>query len=432
MKKITESTKIEQNVFNGTTKTTMDSKNFFTEEKVSAVMKNLKDKSSYGSDNIPIKVLRDAHEILVRPYHRLLNKIYEQNTIPEQWKTSRILPLYKKGKKNLVKNYRPISNLCAGSKVFERLTLMRILEIEEQMGTSLTGDNQHGFKKERSTITASVDSQLRVAALMDQDQYVAMASLDLSAAFDVVNVDLLLIRLKKMGLPTDVISLLESWLKDRQCYVEVRNSCSQYFDSNDGTVQGSILGPVLFSLFVSPLLEKEDVMSYADDNYLIRGNKIKEVALQRLQFQVQKVQKWLTGSGLKVNVEKTEIVIFHKKDTATTSIKLNEVEIHTKKQMSVLGVIFDSKLEWSLQTENSVRKARSALQGLRIINKYFTTPERLVLITAFFYSRLYYGSQVWLIPSLKASLKSKLFSASGVALRLLDRDMSFRALHKKI
>jgi hypothetical protein len=266
---------------------------------------------------------------------------------------------------------------------------------------------------------------------MDQDQYVTVASLDLSAAFDVVNVDLLLIRLEKMGLPTDVISLLESWLKDRQCYVEVRNSCSQYFDSNDGTVQGSILGPVLFSLFMSPLLEIEDVMSYADDNYLIRGNKIKEVALQRLQFQVQKVQKWLTGSGLKVNVEKTEIVIFHKKDTATTSIKLNEVEIHTKKQMSVLGVIFDSKLEWSLQTENSARKARSALQGLRIINKYFTTPERLVLITAFFYSRLYYGSQVWLIPSLKALLKSKLFSASGAALRLLDRDMSFRALHKK-
>jgi hypothetical protein len=419
-------------VFNGEEKVNVDSVDFFTEEKVFEVMKNLKDKSSYGFDNIPVKVLRDAHQILAKPYHKLLNKIYNQNIIPEQWKTSRILPLHKKGKKNLIENYRPISNLCAGSKMFEKLILTRILEIEEQAGISLTGDNQHGFKKGRSTITASLEIQSRVAALMDQDQYVAVASLDLSAAFDVVNVDLLLIRLKKMGLPTDVISLLESWLKDRQCYVEVRNSCSQYFDSNDGTVQGSILGPVLFSLFVSPLLEKEDVMSYADDNYLIRGNKIKEVALQRLQFQVQKVQKWLTGSGLKVNVEKTEIVIFHKKDTATTSIKLNEVEIHTKKQMSVLGVIFDSKLEWSLQTENSARKARSALQGLRIINKYFTTPERLVLITAFFYSRLYYGSQVWLIPSLKASLKSKLFSASGAALRLLDRDMSFRALHKKI
>jgi hypothetical protein len=138
--------------------------------------------------------------------------------------------------KNLVENYRPISNLCAGSKVFERLILMRILEIEEQVSISLTGANQHGFKKERSTITASVEIQSRVSALMDQDQYVAMASLDLSAAFDVVNVDLLLVRLRKMGLPTDVMNLLESWLKDRQCYVKVRNSCSQYFDSDDSTV----------------------------------------------------------------------------------------------------------------------------------------------------------------------------------------------------
>jgi predicted transcriptional regulator len=78
-----------------------------------------------------------------------------------------------------------------------------------------------------------------------------------------------------------------------------------------------------------------------------------------------------------------------------------------------------------------VRKSRSALQGLRILNKYFTTSERLTLITSFFYSRLYYGSQVWLIPSLKRALKSKLFSASGAALKLLDKDMSFKDLHKK-
>jgi hypothetical protein len=99
VEKITESTTVEQNVFNGTTKTNVDSGNFFTEEKVSAVMKNLKDKSSYGSDNIPVKVLRDAHEILVKPYHRLLNKIYDQNVIPEQWKTSRIYHCTKKERK---------------------------------------------------------------------------------------------------------------------------------------------------------------------------------------------------------------------------------------------------------------------------------------------------------------------------------------------
>ena len=97
----------------------------------------------------------------------------------------------------------------------------------------------------------------------------------------------------------------------------------------------------------------------------------------------------------------------------------------------MLGVLFDSKLEWSLQVENSVRKARSSLQGLRVINKYFTTTERLTLLTSFFYSRLYYGSQIWLMPSLKGALKSRLFSASGAALRLLDKNLSFKELHKK-
>ena len=118
-------------------------------------------------------------------------------------------------------------------------------------------------------------------------------------------------------------------------------------------------------------------------------------------------------------------------ESFSKAVELNDVKIHTKKQMSVLGVVFDSKLDWSLQVEKSVRKSRSALQGLRILNKYFTTSERLTLITSFFYSRLYYGSQVWLIPSLKRALKSKLFSASGAALKLLDKDMSFKDLHKK-
>ena len=309
--------------------------------------------------------------------------------------------------------------------------MTRILKIEKQADCSLTCKNQHGFNKERSTTTASAEIQSKVAALMDQDQYVGMASMDLSAAFDVVKVDLLLERLTKMGMPPDITNLLEVWLIYQQSYVEVHNCCSQYYDSNCGTVQGSILGPVLFSPFVSPLLEKEDVISYADDNYLIKGNKVKEIALQRLQFQLERVMKWLTNSGLKVNAEKTELVIFHRSDTATKTLRMNGVVVQSKKEISVLGLTFDSKLEWSLQVERTTRKARSALQGLRVISKYFTTAEKLTLLTSFFYSRLYYGSQIWLIPSLKHVLKTKLFSVSGSALKLLDKNLSFRELHNK-
>ena len=110
---------------------------------------------------------------------------------------------------------------------------------------------------------------------------------------------------------------------------------------------------------------------------------------------------------------------------------MNGIDVTSKKEISVLGVSFDSKLEWATQVEKSIRKARSSLQGLRIIGKFFTTPEKLTLLTSLFYSRLYYGSQIWLFPSLKHVLKTKLFSASRNALKLLERGKSFRELHKK-
>ena len=94
--------------------------NTFTLENVKKVMAELKPKTCYGYDNIPVKILTDGVTYLLSPFHKLLNMIYNQKVIPDQWKASRIIPLHKKGPKNKVENYRPISNLCAGSKILER------------------------------------------------------------------------------------------------------------------------------------------------------------------------------------------------------------------------------------------------------------------------------------------------------------------------
>jgi retron-type reverse transcriptase len=177
-----------------------------------------------------------------------MNKIYEQKKIPEQWKMSRVIPLHKKGPKSKIENYRPISNLCAVSKVFEKLMLQRILETADV--DTLFTPQKHGFRKGRSTVTAIMDLQRIITTNMDIDEYVAVASLDLSAAFDVVNVNLLMERLNAMGMPGDLIQNLSSWLTDRAAYVEVDGECSEYYLVQEGTVQGSVLGPVLFNLFI--------------------------------------------------------------------------------------------------------------------------------------------------------------------------------------
>ena len=139
-----------------------------------------------------------------------------------------------------------------------------------------------------------------------------MGSLDLTAAFDVVNIDLLIKRLKNLGLPEDWMELLAAWLRDRAAFVEVSADRSILYEVNIGTVQGSILGPVLFSLFVSPILEKTNIVAYADDTYTITASKTKENAAAKLGKALTIITQWFKSSGLKVNKGKTEIAIFYK------------------------------------------------------------------------------------------------------------------------
>ena len=149
----------------------------------------------------------------------LFSRIYNQTEVPAQWLISKTIPIYKsKGDKTDIENYRPISNLCSSSKIFEKVILKRILDIQTDQGVDLTGNSQHGFKKKRSTTSISLTIQTIIAHAMDDDNLAIMASLDLSSAFDMVNVDLLLKRLTIMGLPEDLVSLIKVWLQNRSYF----------------------------------------------------------------------------------------------------------------------------------------------------------------------------------------------------------------------
>ena len=115
----------------------------------------------------------------------------------------------------VILNYRPVANLCSSSKIFERLILNRIRNLETLGGVDLTNECQHGFKKNRGTATVGLQLQSLISRALNDDNFVAMASLDLSAAFDVVDMPLLMTHLKILGLPDDVITLIEVWLTER-------------------------------------------------------------------------------------------------------------------------------------------------------------------------------------------------------------------------
>ena len=422
IKLITENIPITQTVYNGKKKLEHPNSFFMTNEDILECLQNIKTKNCEGFDRIPQRILVDGATILLTPLRGLMRRIYFQNKLPDQWLISKITPIHKKGPKDKIENYRPIANLCSTSKLFERLILRQIQKIELISNVDLSGKQQHGFKKNRSTATLGLQIQSLIARAMDEDNYVLMASIDLSTAFDVVNIDLLIKRLRTVGLPDDIVGLIKLWLENRLFYVEINGLNSLFYEINSGTIQGSVLGPILYAIYVSPLFDLTDLSNFADDNFALTWDVNKSVTINQMQNKLETMSLWLTESGLKVNESKTELCLFYKKDTPPVEITLNNISVRSNDTMNVLGVCFDSKLSWAKQISNTISKANTALHAIKLIKKHFSTPEILQLLTSNFYSILYYNSEIWHIPGLKPILKQQILSASARALKISQRN----------
>ena len=191
----------------------------------------------------------------------------------------------------------------------------------------------------------------------------------------------------------------------------------------------------LYALFVSPLFELTTLTAFADDKQIMESNVSLAQLIVDMEQKLEMVMKWLRDSGLAVNEEKTEICLFYKQDHPTVEITLNGQRIKTKKQINVLGVVFDSKLQWTNQVAQAITRSKQALHGIKLIKKYLTKDETKLLLTSNFYSILYYNSEIWLSNNLKVRQKQQLLAASSNALKILnnvnDLGISYVQLHSK-
>jgi len=302
----------------------------------------------------------------------------------------------------------------------------------------ITGSNQHGFKKNHSTVTALLQIQNEIAYSLDNNYYHGILSLDLSAAFDMVNPGLLVTRMKHAGLPNDVIDLIKDWLSNREAYVEIGGESSTLFKVPEGTVQGSVLGPILFAIFIAPMFKLARVSSFADDSYLSEnGSDVRDV-VNKLQNSASLLTKWLKSSGMIVNESKTEFVIFHRTRKELYELKINDITIKSKHTMKALGVTLDQNLNWEQHISNVSKQCSISNMGFRVLRKYFNQQELLQLATSLYYSKMYYAAEVWLQPKLTVKLQRSLLSSSAKILKTItgakcneeDR-ISFYEIHKR-
>jgi hypothetical protein len=389
----------------------------FTPAEVELSIKASKNKRSSGPDEIPMCIVKDGMSSLVPVLTVLFNEMMESNWYPDEWKVAKVTPIFKKGDKKEVGNYRPVSNLSSLSKIFERCLLARFNQWYEDDAS------QHGFRQGHSTTTAALEVQHHVSSRLDNRKKVCMYTLDMSAAFDLLRPNILEPML--CNVPDKLRSMIMSFLRERKAYVDIDGQTSFLKSIALGVPQGSVLGPKLFCVYTQglamELIQDEDVslVVYADDSYVICGaESIPDLKKKVLETMANHVD-WLTNIGMVVNSGKTELIFF--KNDAQVTLDFRGQQIVSRPSMRVLGVEFDAMLDWSSQVKNVKSSCNRMKPALRSLKRQLSKKELTQVVTSHYYSRLYYASEVWFHP-MKRLLKSTLTPLHYYPLRLITND----------
>jgi len=341
--------------------------------------------------------------------------------IPERWKMAVVIPLHKNGDKKKVTQYRPVSNLDAIGKIFERIILKKIDELGE-----IDGGFQHGFKAHRSTTTAMIEVQDFVATNLDAGNIVGTYSIDLSAAFDVLRPDIFYNQQLKEKIPKNIMAILMDFMSNRKFIVQVNSSQSSIQKLKVGCVQGSILGPRIFTLYMnelSNLTSNAHLVSFADDTYVsVVGKNLNEVKTKIINKMTEH-DDFLKQIGMVTNVSKTELIYFARKPLEDYSpIKVKGEIVTPKKNIKVLGVQFQSDLKWDTHIEKVKNKARIVLGKMKFLSKYMDIKSMKKIITSHYFGMLYYASPVWLNEVTSARIWRILNTLHYKGLRTACRD----------
>ncbi len=389
----------------------------FSENEIRKAISTFKPKKSTSPDEIPMLVVKNCIDVLIAPIQHLFSLITEVGRIPKVWKTARLKPIFKKGDKTSIENYRPISNLNSISKLLERCVLNRV----DCGNKDIDGINQHGFRSHHSTTTAALEVQDQIAMALDDKKKCIVYSMDLSAAFDLVRPGIFARKARNIIKDDGLTWLIYDYITERKAYVEVGSSTSMIFNLDLGCPQGSTLGPKVFNLYCSDLINEINdgvLVSYADDSYVVMHSKDLEDLKERVSVQIDKHLLWLKHSGMVCNENKTELIVFGE-ENATVTIRVGSKYIESMPQMKVLGLLFDKNLAWDAQIESVIKRTNRIMHGLKGVRKYVDVSQAKQIVTAFYFSVLFYGCEVWLHKHLSFHLKQKVRSAHYRALRLI-------------
>uniref|UniRef100_A0A3B3C1C6 Reverse transcriptase domain-containing protein n=1 Tax=Oryzias melastigma TaxID=30732 RepID=A0A3B3C1C6_ORYME len=375
-------------------------------------------------DPIPSSLLKTYYDSFEPELLNIVNYSLQTGVFPSAFKTAVVRPLLKKSNldPNNLNNYRPVSNLPFLSKMIEKIVLIQLNEFLNE--NSIFEQYQSGFRTNHSTETALVKIVNDIRCNLDCQKLSVLVLLDLTAAFDTVDHNILLCRLRGLGISGTVLKWFYSYLTDRRFYVSMDTCSSKVFDINCGVPQGSILGPLLFNLYMLPLgdiIRRHGVCfhSYADDTQLyIAVSPDDEESVNVLLNCILDIKSWMAENFLQLNQDKTEVLVIGSEDKREFVLsKLKNYK--TSQCVRNLGVIFDSEFNFIPQIKNITKTGFYHLKNIARVRPFLSLASTEVLMHAFISSRLDYCNA--LLSGLPRKRISNLQLLQNSAARVLTR-----------
>ncbi len=401
------------------------------QQSVIEIVQKLNPKTSSGHDEIPTKVIKESINNFIDPITHILNLSLNTGVIPRQLKEAKVIPIYKASDPSLLQNYRPISLLPAFSKIFEKMIYNKIISFLNCQ--NILYKHQYGFRSKHSTIHPILHLLNHCGKMINTEPKELTLSVfcDLSKAFDVINRDILISKLEHYGLRGVLKDWIVNYLSDRTQFVDFDGHRSDLCDIDCGVPQGSILGPLLYLLYVNDISQAStaNILSFADDTSLYISDRNLKTLYDRANVEINKLYQWFCANKLSLNAKKTNFIVlrspWQKCNFDGLSLHINGVQLSqigkdfNEPSIKFLGVYIDEHLSWKHHLSHINSKIARSLFMLKQVKHLLPINSLKTLYNYMIHPYITYGIIAW--GSANASDLKRTFLLQKRAIRTINK-----------